>query len=654
MVHGDLTKFKDNSISQEIFIVTEEKHLVELENYLRMRNKEIDSRGKFFGMGRTSQIDIWAVTSFGCTKFLRAFVMGLGRLHVFNDNTFGESDIRTWIMNYDASASERLREISFERFNPNDYDEESLGELLYYAQKCEYFEISEVLSDNPIALRGLEHVKEIAAEHVKEVVGANETIGGTGKIVGTEETYNSDNSRVKELELSLENSKKEVEDLQKQVETLEISLSAKQTLIEQAESSVADVKNELYIKTAEYNKDAELLRQQIDQLKAERVSIETGIETEKVETAKAQLEAAKAEVSVLKDAINGFKMNKTYLESQNLALKAENAEMLGRLKLTREELEKKISKADELRGKIESLQQELAEAVNPKNGGEDSRDPSQSMGMLDSVRMQLRAYEEVIAALNKKYVDAEVSKETLETATGGGTEVHLPIIDNGSFLGTAKIALLREIGSVTCMEDVISYLNAFLHFSLDKSGKCGLVLVLDPLTNPAHRVLYEEHMFCVNESPKAIKGSAYTALVTNEVSMLQIKNRFRIEQYDYIVVVDRYCRETPVMVRDNISEFIITSMRPVLDMVLEYAGNMKAGDNIEERKGVFGLKFGKGEKHKSSNAPVILATFETTECDYSVVIPDNYYKCNMKARLGTLSSLSSFEAFCKDILFVID
>ena len=143
----------------------------------------------------------------------------------------------------------------------------------------------------------------------------------------------------------------------------------------------------------------------------------------------------------------------------------------------------------------------------------------------------------------------------------------LPIITDQLALKTPYVLQLKEIKPAVYMNSLIRWTVLMLKSGFVRSkGKAPLILVFDNLMDQFRINKYQKHGFAINSVP----NPPNFVVVTNDLSILFLKEVLKIQKYDFVMVIDRLGALRSVANSDKtLTYYLIDSPEDISDFSLD-------------------------------------------------------------------------------------
>lgn len=301
----------------------------------------------------------------------------------------------------------------------------------------------------------------------------------------------------------------------KMMVTLAEAMQGNATTIQAMQAEIADAR----VKSAEYS----LLQQKFAELTTER------------EDLRHSLTMLKSEYNELKEKVAQDTASSIMTTSVNVS---ESPEYLA----LKKQLEQANLKLTELSAEYSRLQITAGIVTNDSGTEEDPKD-----------RLITNLKKEIETLRSTSYVDM--------------LRQRIPSVTQALALKADCILYLKEIKPQIYINSLIQWLEVLLRVRYrDLYHKTYLILVFDQLSNEYTIKKYDKRKWAINTTPNATAS----VVVTNEVSLGFLKDRLQIDQYDFLVVIDRLGNLRDVFDTPKTQKFyLVNTVNDVTDFNLD-------------------------------------------------------------------------------------
>lgn len=665
MIHSNITKFNFET-DKELFLVTDSQSLKELEDFTTKQLSELIAGGYTGDELRLRMRNIYVITTLEWSKFIRMICLGVNAIRYVMDLAYiSESVARNWI----TAVSDLERDsvvyhvLQAADFNSMSWEGDGLQHMYMSASKLQLTAVLDVLNTCETVKKGLEspaskqnfdvvdeqrtNIPDEQRTNIPDEQEANipdEVEAGTldetetsapDEVIAEPTTMESD-FRMREQELQI---KEQVLQEKEQI------LQNKQQALQDKEQMLQNKEQVLQDKEQSIHTQESTLQARVQEISAKEQQVLSTQSTDSLKVTELE-----AKVNMLNSVLSGMRNNKLYLESQIVELKTHQVSMSTsdtEANTLRTELCDAHATITSLEAQVATLQQRIYDLTQNEVSNTDLAEVEQ----LNAIILQ---YQQNLEVLSRKYTDScNRNSSDLNTPNATNTAMILPVIDDSSFLGSAKIVNIHVHGDIPYVEDLVSYLNAYVKFALSEQGKRGIVIVADPLISISRKINYETMYFSINERPNDY-GNDKSVLVTDERSMVTLKETYQLNTYDYIVLVDRYDMDQPFLNRQGVPVFHIAGSTAILDKVMHTPNKVDNSTESPSKFNPLSMINAKSMVNQHAAGTVRFITFFESAADYVVVLPETYLTNKMQSRLGLLSAVPGIKNFCKDVLHFVE
>lgn len=140
----------------------------------------------------------------------------------------------------------------------------------------------------------------------------------------------------------------------------------------------------------------------------------------------------------------------------------------------------------------------------------------------------------------KDKVIAQLRKDLYTVKTTSWDQLmdkQIPAVTDNVTLNAQAILYIKEVKPTIYINSLAFWLSTYLTIKYQKEQhKTFIVIVFDPLINQFSRTKYAKRGWAINAIPNANTG----IVVTNTVSLDFLKGTLHINEYDFVVVIDRF------------------------------------------------------------------------------------------------------------------
>lgn len=199
-----------------------------------------------------------------------------------------------------------------------------------------------------------------------------------------------------------------------------------------------------------------------------------------------------------------------------------------------------------LRAEKASLEQRLS-AVNDVTTSAQPTDAFSNNAMIESLKTELELTKSVSPA---------------EKVYG-----MLPIITDSIMLKTPYVLQLKEVKTSIYVNSLVKYTALLLKSALIRDrGQAPLIIIFDNLMDQFRIQKYKKHGYAINTAPNAPNF----VVVTNDLSLLFLKETLRIQKYDFVMIIDRLGSIRNVAKSEKVvTYYLIDSPEDITDFKLD-------------------------------------------------------------------------------------
>lgn len=186
-----------------------------------------------------------------------------------------------------------------------------------------------------------------------------------------------------------------------------------------------------------------------------------------------------------------------------------------------------------------------------------------------------------IARLKLQLADA--NKEKMST---NGLKTIMPIIGSSFALNARKVICFKEVRPAIYMNTFISALNEILKDTVGKTQRRSYcIVVLDMMLSDFDKFKYNKKKFNINCAPVANSAKPKMATVINNFDVAFLKGTLKLQNYDYLFIVDRLGLVEPSVAHSSLIEyFMINSIRDISDFNLKGLNTIIFGSSMANLK----------------------------------------------------------------------
>lgn len=324
---------------------------------------------------------------------------------------------------------------------------------------------------------------------------------------------------------------KDLNDLAIQLEDLQtrVTESSKSPSKEQAEES-----NEV---SAEYSK-------------IQQVLLQTQKDLQNAISEKKKVEATIADLARNSEAITASleeskKKEQTQFNDFKLTIEEKNEE----INKSAEELKRANSELDAEKTTLESVKGNLNEITLSYNSlvithKELLTQIDKTQEVITTLQTENSGLKEAGANLTANEMISKLKEQLSEASKSAGTNDYLknmmPVFGSSFITGASKFIVLKEIKTAVYMNTLLSSLNEACKSRINKGlGKSYIIIVLDTMLDEFRNFKYKSMGYGVNEQPRLVNAKSPNICVINRYDTDFLKNTLKVNDYNYVVVVDR-------------------------------------------------------------------------------------------------------------------
>lgn len=146
-------------------------------------------------------------------------------------------------------------------------------------------------------------------------------------------------------------------------------------------------------------------------------------------------------------------------------------------------------------------------------------------------------------------------------------EKMLPVITDDTVLKTPYVLQLKEVKPIIYLNSLIQWVQVYLRVNMIRAEKkAPLIIIFDNLMDNFRVAKYKKHGYAINSAPNLPN----MVVVTNDLSLLFLKETIKIQNFNFIMVVDRLGSfKSVARSKKTITYYLVDSPSDIDDFNLE-------------------------------------------------------------------------------------